>query len=162
MKLFSLFRNKPNEDVRKYLIKISEAFDATLIVASPLITEKVNKWDLENPVLSQVLGYIAGFLDSAYQLLQPKKYDESLIDNVFVDAVERNFKSIPGVATFVRFSRLGVNNGGSVIGGLQDHPAFMKGRMVGGNDFVDFFNNRRAGRPGAPMGLVRLISGETQ
>ena len=37
----------------------------------------------------------------------PKKYDDALVDRIFIDVVEKNFKSIPGATVFIQFSRLG-------------------------------------------------------
>jgi len=124
----------------------------TFSLAVPHIREKIKVWDLDNPYLLVSLGYIAGYLDAAYQSTKPSKYDYKFIDSVYYDIVEKNLRGIQGVDKFVEMGRVTLKSGDSSIAAMQGLPPFMTGMTAGGNDFVSFL---RTSRP--PLTLVKTF-----
>lgn len=155
MRLFDFFtrrsstRSEIDEANAALLAAAEESLDATLTLAKLQLREKVKMWDLENPSLLLTLGYIAGFIDSAYQSTRPTKYDERRVEQMYIDAIKRNLGEIEGAALYIKNT---MQPYGSKIGGLQGFPLFVKGTMAGGNDFVNLVNQKRT-----PLSLVRLL-----
>jgi len=134
-------------------VKLAEGpLQITFSLAAPQIHEKVKVWDLDNPYLLVSLGYIAGYLDAAYQSTKPSKYNGKFIDSVYYDIVEKNLKGIQGVEKFVEMGHITLKSGGSSIAALQGLSPFMTGMMAGGNDFVSFL---RTSSP--PLTLVKTF-----
>lgn len=133
----------------------AETLDIAMTLASPLVLEKIQAWDLDNSSLRLVLGYIAGFMDAAYQSSHPSNYDERLVERMYLDAIERNLSAIQGAASYVQLSRSTWKYGGSDIGGLQGMPRFTEGMRAGGTDYINFVNEKRQ-----PLSLYRFLEGE--
>lgn len=121
-------------------------------LASPFVEEKVKDWDLENPNLMLTLGYLSGYIDAAYQMTQPLKYNEKLVESTFDRRIAKYVSRVSGVDSYLKFSALAGD--GSSIGGMQGDPQFMTGTMAGGSDFVNFRNEKRL-----PLSLAKLLQG---
>jgi len=131
------------------LVAAMSTLDHAMDMASPFVHERVKRWDLEDPTLLITLGYLSGYIDAAYQLTKPFKYDEKLVDSLFVTQVAKHLTWVPGVEVYLAIFKTGHESG---IGAMQCDPKFMEGAMAGGNDFVNFANDKRM-----PISLVRLL-----
>lgn len=140
------------DQLDKFLELAEGPLHITFSLATSQIQDKVKVWDLDNPYLLVSLGYIAGYLDAAYQSTKPSKYNEKLINSVYYDIVEKNLKGIQGVDKFVEMGRLTLKSGGSSIAAMQGLPIFMTGMTAGGNDFISFL---RTSRP--PLTLIKAL-----
>lgn len=150
MKLSELFRRHPNitrEAVQVWFETAFEILDMVMAAVSDQIDEKVKTWNLENPHLLYTLGYLAGFLDAAYQRLAGRhEYDEHFIEELFLEAVERYLLNIEGAGEYLQMARSVLPHGGSTIGGMQSYPDFMKAMTDGGNCYVDTFKGKSSAR----------------
>jgi hypothetical protein len=127
-------------------------------VAPVVISERIKEWDLANQSLLALLGYMLGFLDAAYQQSQPARYNQRLVEAAFYAAIERNLKGIPGMQGHLTLGKL---DPGSFIAALQAEPSFMRGQIVGGDEFIENVKAHREKRPGRfpAKGLFELLRG---
>ena len=152
MGIFDLFKRK-KESQQEEFVKLAEGpLSISFSLAAPEIKQKIKTWDLENPHLVLCLGYIAGYLDAAYQATRPQVYNEQLLDSVYYNIVENVLSDIHGADDYVDMGRIGLKHGGSSIGAMQGQPSFMTGIMAGGNDFNSFLNTSKQ-----PMTLVQIF-----
>jgi hypothetical protein len=121
-------------------------------LAAPYLKKKVTSWDLDNPNLMLVLGYLFGFIDAAYQTTKPSPYDESMVEQIFDKRIAKHLSGIQGADRYLALVEASRGSGGSNIAGMQGNPYFMKGAMSGGNDLA-----RSVNREGPPIGLATLL-----
>lgn len=150
MGLFDFFGQRSKKGVATEcsaasVLKAAESsLDTAITFASPYIREKVSRWNLENDDLLLILGYIAGYIDAAYQsIMRSAKYDEMSVEEMYLDAIERNLGDIDGVTAYLKLVRSTKELGVSDIGGLQGMPFFDMGMAVGGTDFVNAAHEKK-------------------
>lgn len=122
--------------------------------ALPELKENVKSWSLSNRTLISYLGYVTGVIDAEYQSGFGKSSadDWTATEIVFRQIVEAQLDWIPECKKyFLEPSRLGLELGGSTIGGMQRLPGFCEAMKLGREDFLAI------GSPGFfPTGLHKL------
>ena len=130
----------------------SKAVGLAFRLADPWMEQRIPRWSLDNDYLVFALGYLAGFLDCAYQSTAPKRYDERAVDRAYKAAMEHHFANIPGIELVIKVNKLA--GSGSSIAGMQHIPAFMRGQVAGGTDYMNFWNDKRM-----PLSLAKEFGG---
>lgn len=119
------------------------SLEVAMLPAQTRIDQEIPRWDLSDSTLLLLLGYLAGYVDAAYQSSQPKVYDVNFVEGHFIDQAEKFLSGIPGADNGIRFAREAASLGSSTIAGLQSERLFMDGMQLGGNDFVKLIHERR-------------------
>lgn len=147
---FSRHRKIPRElqdALQSWFVSAFKILDMVIGFASGEIEKKVKNWNLDNPDLLYILGYIAGFLDAAYQRFPVQiEYDERYVEVLYLIAIERYLMNIDGTNEYLEMTRSVSPRGGSDIGGMQLYPEFMEAMKDGGNCYIDTINGRTATR----------------
>lgn len=110
-------------------------------------------WSLSNEALRKYLGYVAGVIDAGQQcgLGKTSTDDWTATELVFHQVIGAQLDWIPGCDSFLEVNRLGLEVGGTAIGGMQRLPDFNEAMKLGANDFLS------VGSPGFfPRGLHEL------
>jgi hypothetical protein len=152
MRLFGFLPSRKRRETLQTMEPLLLSLDMTIETTLPVIEDQVKQWDLANRSLMVTLGYMAGYIDSAYQATKPSRYDEQLIEQLFNDRVAKHLSRVQGIEAYMALSKIG---GGSNIAGMQGQSGFVEGMMAGGDDFVRFVNDKQA-----PLSLARLLLGD--
>lgn len=130
--------------ILKPIFELVEMEVAELKIAKP--KSKIPTWELENPYLLLLLGYIAGMFDA--QLYRAgivgDKQTEHLIDNHFLASIWRYLQWIPGAAEYVQVHRSALEKGSSPIRALQGQKEFMRGMQLGGDELLNMITSRKS------------------
>ncbi|MBK7674701.1 MAG: hypothetical protein IPJ27_07975 [Candidatus Accumulibacter sp.] len=131
---------------------IAPFINATGELAYNTLQRNIQSWSLSNPTLISYMGYVAGIIDAADNTLgHSSTEDWTATEIVFHQIIDAQLDWIEGIQVFIEANRLGIECGGSTIGGMQRDPQFMAAMQLGGVDFLSI------GQTGFfPKGLFEL------
>jgi len=102
-----------------------------------ILQQRISSWSLSNHFLLDYLGYIAGVIDAADNLLGNRSTDNwTATEIAFHKTIVAKLDWIPGSEAFIELNRIGIEFGGTTIGGLQKNPQFLEAMRLGGIDFL--------------------------
>jgi hypothetical protein len=102
-----------------------------------ILQQRISSWSLSNQFLLDYLGYIAGVIDAADNLLENRSTDNwTATEIAFHKIIVAQLDWIPGSEAFIELNRIGIEFGGTTIGGLQNNPQFLEAMRLGGIDFL--------------------------
>lgn len=121
-------------------------------LAANTLNREVNIWSLENTTLINYLGYVAGVIDAADNAMgHSSTNDWTATEIAFHQVIDGQLNWIDGADIFIKMNAMGIECGGSTVGGLQRNPQFLAAMRLGGIDFLS------TGTPGFfPSGLFEL------
>lgn len=125
----------------------------------------ISKWDLDNPLLQQWLGYNFGLLEAGASSLFGSRHEYDITrDLALVALIEMQFNGLPGLDIFIHFETArikqrfeGEDNSG-IAASLFDKKPFRTAYDLGVADIGEVI----AGRQSLQLGLVMLLSMGTE
>jgi hypothetical protein len=116
---------------------IAPFINATGELAYTTLQRNIQSWNLSNSTLINYLGYVAGVIDAADNTLgHSSTKDWTATEIVFHQIVDAQLDWIDGIQAFIEVNKMGIECGGSTIGGMQRDPQFMAAMQLGGVDFL--------------------------
>ena len=116
---------------------IAPFINATGELAYSTLKRNIQSWNLSNSTLINYLGYVAGVIDAADNILgHSSTKDWTATEIVFHQIVDAQLDWIDGSQSFIEINKIGIECGGTAIGGMQRDPQFMAAMQLGGVDFI--------------------------